>query len=120
MYMKPTIVAMDLEGVLVPEVWIAVAEKTGIEKLRLTTRDISDYDELMKMRIAVLKENGLKLLDIQEVIDTMDPLPGANDFLDWLREEAEPVSVEERKAILERLASGEISSENAVELLKGK
>jgi phosphoserine/homoserine phosphotransferase len=91
MYMKPTIVAMDLEGVLVPEVWIAVAEKTGIEKLRLTTRDISDYDELMKMRIAILRENGLTLLDIQKVIATMDPLPGANAFLDWLRVQAEPV-----------------------------
>ena len=91
MYRKPTIVAMDLEGVLVPEVWIAVAEKTGVEKLRLTTRDISDYDELMRMRISVLKEHGLKLRDIQEVIATMDPLPGAGQFLDWLRAEAQPI-----------------------------
>jgi len=91
MYRKPTVVAMDLEGVLVPEVWIAVAEKTGIEKLRLTTRDISDYDELMRMRMAILRENGLKLRDIQEVIATMDPLSGAAEFLDWLREKVQPV-----------------------------
>ncbi len=91
MYRKPTIVAMDLEGVLVPEVWIAVAEKTGIEKLRLTTRDISDYDELMRMRIGILRENGLTLRDIQEVISTMDPLPGAGDFIDWLRREVQPI-----------------------------
>jgi len=91
MYRKPTIVAMDLEGVLVPEVWIAVAEKTGIEKLRLTTRDISDYDELMRMRIGILRENGLALGDIQEVISTMDPLPGAADFIDWIRREAQAV-----------------------------
>jgi phosphoserine/homoserine phosphotransferase len=91
MYRKPTIVAMDLEGVLVPEVWIAVSEKTGIEKLRLTTRDISDYDELMRMRIAILDERGLNLRDIQEVISSMDPLPGARAFLDWLRQEVQPV-----------------------------
>ena len=91
MYRKPTIVAMDLEGVLVPEVWIAVAEKTGIERLRLTTRDISDYDELMRMRIGILRENGLTLRDIQEVISTMDPLPGAGDFIDWLRREVQPI-----------------------------
>ena len=91
MYRKPTIVAMDLEGVLVPEVWIAVSEKTGIEKLRLTTRDVSDYDQLMRMRLSILEERELRLRDIQEVISTMDPLPGAIEFLDWLREEAEPV-----------------------------
>ncbi len=91
MYRKPTIVAMDLEGVLVPEVWIAVAEKTGIRELRLTTRDISDYDELMRMRIGILEENGLTLRDIQEVIGTMDPLPGAGKFLDWLRREVQPI-----------------------------
>jgi phosphoserine/homoserine phosphotransferase len=91
MYRKPTIVAMDLEGVLVPEVWIAVAEKTGIEKLRLTTRDISDYDELMRMRISILREQGLTLRDVQDVIATMDPLPGASDFIDWVRREAQVV-----------------------------
>ena len=82
---------MDLEGVLVPEVWIAVAEKTKIEKLRLTTRDISDYDELMRMRIGILRDNGLTLRDIQDVISTMDPLPGAADFLGWIRREAQAV-----------------------------
>ena len=82
---------MDLEGVLVPEVWISVAEKTGIEKLRLTTRDISDYDALMKHRISTLAENNLKLKDIQNVIATMDPLPGAVEYMDWLRQRHQAV-----------------------------
>lgn len=77
---------LDLEGVLVPEIWIAVAETTGIEELRLTTRDIADYDELMQHRLRVLDAHGLKLPDIQAVIATLRPLPGANEFLDWLRE----------------------------------
>ncbi|MFW6139293.1 MAG: bifunctional phosphoserine phosphatase/homoserine phosphotransferase ThrH, partial [Spirochaetota bacterium] len=81
----PEVIAMDLEGVLVPEIWIAVAEKTGIEKLRLTTRDVSDYDQLMKGRLEILKKNGLRLKDIQEVINSISPLPGAGRFLDWLR-----------------------------------
>ena len=68
------VVCLDLEGVLVPEIWINVAEKTGIEKLRLTTRDIPDYDVLMKGRIEILKEHGLTLKDIQDVIATMKPL----------------------------------------------
>jgi phosphoserine/homoserine phosphotransferase len=83
---NPTVVAMDLEGVLVPEVWIAVAEKTGIPKLRLTTRDVPDYDQLMRGRLAILDQHGLKLPDIQAVIATMDPLPGALDFVRRLRE----------------------------------
>lgn len=83
---RPLIVAMDLEGVLVPEVWISVAEKTGIEGLKLTTRDISDYSALMSHRMKLLDENNLKLKDIQSVIDTMEPLPGALDYLNWLRE----------------------------------
>lgn len=74
-----------MEGVLTPEIWIAVAEKTGIEALRLTTRDIPDYDVLMKGRLKILDENGLKLRDIQDVIGTLDPLPGALDFLNELR-----------------------------------
>jgi phosphoserine/homoserine phosphotransferase len=82
---RPILVAMDLEGVLIPEIWIAVAEKTGIEKLKLTTRDISDYDVLMRGRLEILRENGLKLKDIQEVIATMDPLPGAAELLAHLR-----------------------------------
>ena len=82
---QQTIVTMDLEGVLVPEIWIAVAQKTGIEQLKLTTRDIPDYDELMAGRLVILDENGLKLADIQEVIGTLAPLDGARAFLDELR-----------------------------------
>ena len=82
---QPTILATDLEGVLVPEIWIAVAEKTGIAQLQLTTRDIPDYDRLMRGRIALLHEHKLTLADIQAVIATVDPLPGALEFLDWAR-----------------------------------
>ncbi len=81
----PVVTCLDLEGVLTPENWINVAERTGIEKLRLTTRDISDYDELMKMRLKILEEHDLKLPDLQEVIRTLDPLEGAVEFLDRLR-----------------------------------
>lgn len=88
---RPLIVAMDLEGVLVPEVWINFAEKTGIEELKLTTRDIPDYDVLMKNRIKILRENNLKLSDIQQVISTMDPLPGAVEYMAWLRERYQAV-----------------------------
>ena len=77
---------LDLEGVLVPEIWINVAERTGIKDLRLTTRDIPDYDELMRHRLSVLDRHDLKLSDIQAVINDMGPLEGASDFLDWLRE----------------------------------
>lgn len=77
---------LDLEGVLVPEIWIAFAEKTGIEELRATTRDIPDYNVLMKQRLAILDQHGLKIDDIQEVIATLEPLPGAIDFVNWLRE----------------------------------
>jgi phosphoserine / homoserine phosphotransferase len=80
------IVCLDLEGVLIPEIWIGVAEKTGIEALRATTRDIPDYDELMQQRLRIMDENGLGLPVIQEVIDGLDPLEGAQEFLDWLRE----------------------------------
>ena len=80
------IVCTDLEGVLVPEIWINVAERTGIDDLRLTTRDISDYDVLMSKRLGILKHHGLKLKDITDVIATMTPLEGALDFLNWLRE----------------------------------
>lgn len=79
------LVCSDLEGVFLPEIWIAFAEKTGIPELRLTTRDISDYDVLMAHRLKILRERGLKLPDIQAVIAAMDPLPGAVEFLDWLR-----------------------------------
>jgi phosphoserine/homoserine phosphotransferase len=76
-----------LEGVLLPEIWIKFAEKTGIEELKLTTRDIPDYDQLMMGRLAVLKKHNLKLQDIQDVIEALSPLDGACDFLQWLKSE---------------------------------
>ena len=79
------ITCLDLEGVLVPEVWIAFADATGIPELRKTTRDEPDYDKLMKYRIAILKEHGLGLKEIQDTIAKIDPLPGAKEFLDELR-----------------------------------
>jgi len=81
----PTIACLDLEGVLVPEIWINVAERTGIAALRRTTRDEPDYDKLMRGRLAILDEHKLGLPDIQAVIDGMAPLDGAVGFLDWLR-----------------------------------
>lgn len=77
---------LDLEGVLVPEIWINVAARTGIDELRLTTRDEPDYDKLMRYRLGILDREGLSLGDIQDVIDAMGPLAGAVDFLAWLRE----------------------------------
>ena len=77
---------LDLEGVLIPEIWIAFAERTGIDELRATTRDIPDYNVLMRQRLDLLDQHALKIDDIQEVIATLEPLPGAADFLDWLRE----------------------------------
>ena len=79
------ITCLDLEGVLVPEIWIAFANATGIEELKKTTRDEPDYDKLMKYRIGILKEHGLGLKEIQDVIATIDPMPGAKEFLDELR-----------------------------------
>ena len=87
------IVCADMEGIFTPEIWIQVARKTGIEELKLTTRDISDYDVLMKKRLGILAENGLKLKDITNVIETMDPLEGALDFLNWVREQTQIVVV---------------------------
>ena len=86
MSQRPILVAMDLEGVLIPEVWIAFAEATGIPELRLTTRDISDYDKLMRHRLAILKDRGLKLADIQRVIEGMEVLPGALEYMEWLNQ----------------------------------
>lgn len=80
------IVCLDLEGVLVPEIWIAFAEETGIPELKRTTRDEPDYDKLMNHRINILKEHGLGLKEIQETIAKIDPMPGAKEFLDELRE----------------------------------
>ena len=83
--MDMNIVCLDLEGVLVPEIWIAFAEATGIPELKRTTRDEPDYDKLMKFRLGILKEHGLGLKEIQETIATIDPMPGAKEFLDELR-----------------------------------
>ena len=106
---QQTIVTLDLEGVLVPEIWIAFAEKTGIEQLKLTTRDIPDYDELMTGRLAILNEHGLKLADIQEVIGTLAPLEGAKGFLDELRSITQVVILSDTflefaKPLMEQLA----------------
>jgi phosphoserine/homoserine phosphotransferase len=87
----PTVACLDLEGVLVPEIWINVAERTGIAALRRTTRDEPDYDKLMRGRLAILDERRLGLPDIQAVIDGMAPLDGATAFLDWLRSRTQVV-----------------------------
>lgn len=80
------IACLDLEGVLIPEIWIGFAEKTGIDELRATTRDVPDYDVLMRQRLRLLKQHNLGLPDIQEVIATMKPMAGAKDFIEWLKE----------------------------------
>ena len=85
------IVCLDMEGVLVPEIWIAFAEESGIPELRRTTRDEPDYDKLMRWRLGILKEHGLGLREIQQTIARIDPLPGAKDFLDALRRETQAV-----------------------------
>ena len=85
------LVCLDLEGVLVPEIWIAFSEESGILELRRTTRDEPDYDKLMRWRLGILKEHGLKLKDVQKVIAKIDPLPGAKAFLDALREKTQVV-----------------------------
>ncbi len=88
---KQSIVTLDMEGVLTPEIWIAVAERTGLPELRRTTRDEPDYDKLMRFRIAILDREGITLSKIQEVIGTLAPLPGAVEFLDTLRARAQVV-----------------------------
>ena len=80
------IACLDLEGVLVPEIWIGVAKTTGIEALAATTRDVPDYDQLMRQRLDLLKQHKLRLPDIERVIAGLEPLPGAADFLEWMRE----------------------------------
>jgi len=79
------VLCLDLEGVLIPEIWIGVAERTGIDALRKTTRDVPVYDDLMRMRLEILDERGIDLATIRGVIDTLEPLPGAADFLAWAR-----------------------------------
>jgi phosphoserine/homoserine phosphotransferase len=88
---SPTILAMDLEGVLVPEIWIGVAEKTGIPELRRTTRDEPDYDKLMRGRLAILDREGIRIDTIHQVIGSLDPLPGAAEFLAWARERTQVI-----------------------------
>ncbi|MBH0179089.1 MAG: bifunctional phosphoserine phosphatase/homoserine phosphotransferase ThrH [Nitrospira sp.] len=88
---KPVIVCLDLEGVLVPEIWINVALKTGIEELKVTTREMPDYDKLMKQRLAILDRNNLKIGDIQEVIGRMGPLEGAPEFIRWLHDRCQVI-----------------------------
>lgn len=88
---KPVIACLDLEGVLVPEIWINVALKTGIEELKVTTREMPDYDALMKRRLAILDQHKLTITDIQSVIDKMGPLEGAREFVAWLRERCQVI-----------------------------
>ena len=88
---KPVLACLDLEGVLVPEIWINVALKTGIEELKVTTREMPDYDKLMKQRLGILDRHHLTIGDIQEVIGRMGPLEGAKDFLSWLRERCQVI-----------------------------
>ncbi len=88
---KPVIVCLDLEGVLVPEIWINVALKTGIDELKITTREMPDYDALMTQRLAILDRHKLTIHDIQAVIDKMGPLEGAVDFVAWLRERCQVI-----------------------------
>lgn len=85
------IVCFDLEGVLIPEFWEELSKETKIKEFMLTTKDINDYDKLMKMRIEKLKENGITFSEMKKIIDKMNPLPGATDFLDWVRERAQVV-----------------------------
>ena len=87
------IVCLDLEGVLVPEIWIAFSKASGIDELKRTTRDEPDYDKLMRWRLGILKEHGLGLKEIQDTIATIDPLPGAREFLDKLREKTEVIII---------------------------
>ena len=88
---QPILTCLDMEGVLTPEIWLAVADKTGIDELKVTTREIPDYDQLMQQRLAVLKKHSVGLPDIQAVAATLDPLDGAGDFLAWLRDRCQVV-----------------------------
>ena len=91
MMSRPVIACLDMEGVLVPEIWVNVAQKTGIRELSLTTREVPDYDLLMKRRLGILDRHRLRLPDLQAVIATMAPLEGAGEFLEWLRERCQVV-----------------------------
>jgi phosphoserine / homoserine phosphotransferase len=111
------IICSDLEGVFIPEIWINVAEKTGIDELRLTTRDINDYDILMKRRLEILRQNRLTINDIKKVIASIKPLPGAVDFLSWLRKKSQLIIVSDSftefaDPVLEQLGSPTIFCNN--------
>ncbi len=88
---SPVVVCLDMEGVLTPEIWLELSEKTGIDALRVTTRDIPDYDELMRLRLDVLSKQNIRIADIRAVVATMKPLEGAADFLTWLRERCQVI-----------------------------
>lgn len=88
---KPVIACLDLEGVLVPEIWVNVAHTTGIEELKITTREMPDYDKLMKRRLAILEQHGITIAEIQSVIEKMGPLEGAPAFVAWLRERCQVI-----------------------------
>lgn len=88
---NPVIVCLDLEGVLVPEIWVNFAIKTGIDELKITTREMPDYDALMTRRLTILDQHGLTLADIQSVIDAMGPMEGAAEFMAWLREQTQVI-----------------------------
>ena len=90
---KPILIAMDFESILVPEIWISIAKKTRIPELRLTTRDVPDYDQLMKKRLKILAKNNLSLKNIQSIIAEMEPIAGAKEFLDWARMNFETIIV---------------------------
>ena len=90
---QPVLIAADLEGVFLPEIWISVAERTQLPELRLTTRDVPDYDRLMHYRMEILDRHGLTLSDIQAVIGGMEPLPGAVEFLDWMRSRTQVIII---------------------------
>ena len=106
--MGMNVACLDLEGVLVPEIWIAFAEESGIPELRRTTRDEPDYDKLMKWRLGILEEHGLGLKEIQETISKIDPLPGAKEFLDQLRDVTQTIIISDTfeqfaKPLMEKL-----------------
>ncbi len=88
---KPIVTCLDMEGVIAPEMWLAVADHFQVQELKMTTRDIPDYDELMQKRLVVLRQNGIKLQDIQNIIEGLSPLEGATAFLAWLRERCQVV-----------------------------
>lgn len=88
---QPIVTCLDMEGVLFPEIWLGLADKVGIHELRLTTRDIADYDVLMKKRLGILKDHGITIHDIQAVIQTIAPLPGVPEFIDWLRNRSQVI-----------------------------